>query len=77
MNKGDSYKNQEVLRLCRSINKRANDLEKLQPLVIQLHEVLTQVNYESLKSRIAAQPHEDNPFDKIVDSDVRYHSAAN
>ena len=33
----DSRTNKKVLRLCHDINKRADDLEKLQPLVAQLN----------------------------------------
>ena len=66
MKTGDRRTNEKVLRLCRNINKRADDLEKLQPLVIQLQEVLREVRCETWTVKVTAQPHEDNPFDKIM-----------
>lgn len=76
MKNGDRRTNKEVLRLCRNINKRADDLERLQPLVVQLQEVLTHVRYETRAVRVTAQPHEDNPFDKIMlDSQARQYAA--
>ncbi len=76
MKDGDRHTNKKVLRLCRNINKRADDLEKLQPLVVQLNEVLRQVTYEAQVVKVAAPTNEDNPFDKImVDSPARQYAA--
>jgi len=71
----DSRTNKKVLRLCHDINKRADDLEKLQPLVAQLNQVLSQVRYETRTVKVAAQSRGDNPFDKImVDSGARHYA---
>jgi hypothetical protein len=63
MNKGDGRINQKVRRLCRAINNRADDREKLQTLVVQLQEVLRET-YETRAVKLAAQS--ENPFDKII-----------
>jgi len=40
MKKVDGSINEKVRRICRDINNRANDRQKLQTLVIELQEVL-------------------------------------
>ena len=66
MKNADRHIHEKVQRLCRSIGERADNLEKLQPLVFQLSEVLTQARHERWTVEAGAQPHEDNPFDKII-----------
>jgi len=56
----------KVLRLCRDINKRADDIEKLQPLVVKLQEVLTEVRCETQVIEMTAESDEDDVFDKII-----------
>ena len=76
MKHGDSRANKKVLRLCHDINKRADDLEKLQPLVMQLNQMLSQVSHETRTVKVTAHPREDNPFDKImVESGARHYAA--
>jgi len=52
--------------LRRLINKRADDIEKLQPLVVRLQEVLTEVRCETQVIEVTAQSGEDDVFDKII-----------
>lgn len=66
MRKKNSHTNSEVLRLCRDINKRADDLEKLQPLVFRLNRVLSEANSKPRIVEVSARPREENPFDKIL-----------
>jgi hypothetical protein len=64
MVKGDFYLHEKVRRLCRDINNRADDRERLQTLVGRLQETL---RLESYETRAATRPPEtDDPFDKIV-----------
>jgi hypothetical protein len=56
--------NEKVQRLCRDINNRADDREKLQTLVIQLQRVLGEQRFETRVAKFTAQ--RDNPFDKIM-----------
>ena len=65
MNKRDLHTNRRVQQLCQNIHKRANDLEKLQPLVFELNEVLQRVSYETRSAEVTG-PRGDNPFDKIM-----------
>ncbi len=74
--KKNSRTNKEVLRLCRDISKRADDLEKLQPLVFRLNRMLSQAKYETRAVKVGVRPHGDNPFDKIIiDRDARRQAA--
>lgn len=66
MTKGDLHTNKEVLRLCRNINKRANDIEKLQPLVFELNEVLRRVSCETRATEATVHARDSNPFDRIM-----------
>ncbi len=69
MKKKNSRTNREVLRLCRDISKRADDLEKLQPLVYRLNRMLSQANNKIRIVKVNARPREENPFDKILVED--------
>jgi hypothetical protein len=64
MRKADGRVNQEVRQICRDINSRADDPEKLQTLVIRLQEVLRHERYDTRTVKFIAQP--DDPFDKIM-----------
>jgi hypothetical protein len=76
MRKKNSRTNKEVLRLCRDISKRADDLAKFQPLVFRLNRMLSRGKYETRAVKVIARPYEENPFDKIVvDRDPRRHAA--
>ncbi len=66
MKKGDRRTNKKILQFCRNINKRANDLEKLEPLVVRLQEVLREVRYETQVIQMTVQSDADDPFDKIM-----------
>jgi len=52
-----------VRQLCRDINNRADDRERLQRLVIQLQTALA-VRCETRAGKLS--PQRDNPFDKIM-----------
>jgi hypothetical protein len=52
-----------IRQLCRDINNRAGDRERLQSLVIQLQTVLA-AGYEIRAGKLS--PQRDNPFDKIM-----------
>jgi hypothetical protein len=62
MAKGDLY----IHQLCRDINKRADDRETLQTLVVQLQQALRDQRYEAKVIRDSAPLKSDNPFDKII-----------
>ena len=64
MVKGDLYLHEKVRRLCRDINNRADDPEKLQTLVVRLQETLRLESYET--RAVSRPPETDDPFDKIV-----------
>jgi hypothetical protein len=64
MHKANGRMNEKVRRLCRAINNRADDREKLQTLVAQLQEVLREDWHETRAVRVTAKS--DNPFDKII-----------
>ena len=64
MRKADGRVNEEVRQICRDINSRADDPEKLQPLVIRLQEVLRHERYDTRTVKVIAQL--DDPFDKIM-----------
>jgi len=57
--------NKKVRQLCREINNRAGNREKLQSLSAQLQEVLQEQACETRVVNVTA-PYEDNPFDKIM-----------
>ncbi len=63
---GSTNKNKKVLHICRSINNRVDDVEKLQTLVVKLQDVLREVRYETQVIQMTAQSTEDDPFDKIM-----------
>ncbi len=65
MKKGDRRTDKKVLRLCRDIHKRADNIEKLQPLVVRLQEVLNE-RYETQVIEITTQSDESDPFDNII-----------
>ncbi len=65
MKKAHRHTDKKVLRLCRDIHKRADDMEKLQPLVVRLQEVLNE-SYETKVIEIATQTREPDPFDKLI-----------
>jgi len=65
MAKGDSCVHEKVRRLCRDINNRADDREKLQNLVVRLQDALLEEQYES-RVTITSPTDEDDPFDKIM-----------
>jgi len=56
--------NENVRQLCRDINNRADDPEKLQILVVRLQEVLREERCDTRAVKVKTQP--DNPFDKIM-----------
>jgi len=63
--------NEEVRRICRDINQRANDREQLLTLVVRLQNVLQQdalqkERPETPAMEVNAQSDEDDPFDKIM-----------
>jgi len=70
MRKMDGHiENEEVRQICRAINRRADDHEQLQMLVVRLQEVLRAEIPRQQRSEIRApktmlQP--DDPFDKIM-----------
>ncbi|HWY57729.1 MAG TPA: hypothetical protein VNZ03_24930 [Terriglobales bacterium] len=55
-----------VRQLCRDINNRVDDREKLQSLVVRLQEVLREERYETRVVKVAGPPDHDDPFDKIL-----------
>jgi hypothetical protein len=62
MAKGDFY----IHQLCRDINKRADDRETLQTLVVQLQQALQDQQYKAQAIRDMAPLKSDDPFDKII-----------
>jgi hypothetical protein len=66
MAKVDFCGREKVRRLCRDINNRSDDREKLQTLVIRLQEALREEWYEVRELRIGAPMDGDDPFDKIM-----------
>lgn len=56
--------NEEIRRLCRDINARAGDREKLQTLVIRLQRVLREERTQLPAMKPLAPT--DDPFDRIV-----------
>jgi ATP phosphoribosyltransferase len=65
MNKVHRRIDKIIRRLCREINERADDRQKLHTLVVRLQQVLRKAQYETQMMKVTAQ-HEDNPFDKII-----------
>jgi hypothetical protein len=65
MKKVDGHIKDNVRQLCRDINNRAGDREKLQTLVVRLQNVLREEQYETKVVKVAA-PASDDPFDKIM-----------
>jgi len=64
MKKVSSRINENVRRLCRDINKRVNDPERLQTLVVRLQELLREKRYDTRAAKV--KTYSDNPFDKIM-----------
>lgn len=66
---GRMDEDEKVRRICRAINRRAGDREKLQTLVVRLQEMLRQdvpkqETYETRAARMNQQS--EDPFDKIM-----------
>jgi len=66
MAKADSCIHEKVRRLCRDINNRADDREKLQTLVVRLQNALLEEQYETRAVISTARTDENDPFDKIM-----------
>ncbi len=66
MAKGDSCIHEKVRRLCRDINNRADDRERLQTLVVRLQNALLEEQCETRAVNIPARTDEDDPFDRIM-----------
>jgi hypothetical protein len=66
MKKVDGRMTDNVRQLCRDINNRVDDREKLQSLVVRLQEVLREERYETRVVKVAAPADHDDPFDKIL-----------
>jgi hypothetical protein len=66
MAKADSFVHEKVRRLCRDINNRADDREKLQTLLVRLQDALLEEQYETRAVISTARTDENDPFDKIM-----------
>ncbi|MGA2353012.1 MAG: hypothetical protein ABSG02_00850 [Terriglobales bacterium] len=69
MKKMDGHINQKVRRICRAINRRANDRRKLRALVVRLQAALRLEEAKQEVSRTRAGKkvlQYDDPFDKIM-----------
>lgn len=66
MAKADFCVHKKVRRLCRDINNRADDREKLQTLVVRLQNALLEEQYETRAVISTARTDENDPFDKIM-----------
>jgi len=66
MAKADSFVQEKVRRLCRDINNRADDREKLQTLLVRLQDALLEEQYETRAVISTARTDENDPFDKIM-----------
>jgi hypothetical protein len=56
--------NKQVRRICRDINKRSDDRQQLEILMIKLQEVLREERYDTREVR--GRSRSDNPFDAIM-----------
>jgi hypothetical protein len=66
MAKVDSCIHEKVRRLCRDINNRADDREKLQTLLVRLQDALLEEQYETRAVISTARTDDNDPFDKIM-----------
>ncbi|HEV8047718.1 MAG TPA: hypothetical protein VGP35_08305 [Terriglobales bacterium] len=66
MAKVDSCIHEKVRRLCRDINNRADDREKLQTLLVRLQDALLEEHYETRAVISTARTDDNDPFDKIM-----------
>ena len=66
MAKVDSCIHEKVRPICRDINNRADDREKLQTLLVRLQDALLEEQYETRAVISTARTDENDPFDKIM-----------
>ena len=63
MKKVDAHANETIRKLCRDINQRADDRDRLQTLVVRLQQALREP-HETRVMKVTASG--ENPFDKIM-----------
>jgi len=69
MKKAYGRTDEEVRRICRHINERSNDRERLQTLVLRLQEVLSKEvpsNDSNHTCMVKVTAQRENPFDRIM-----------